>query len=265
MYSRSIRLCRTRMCAMPLSSARSERGFSGRWMSAIIAVLVTRGSATIRVLCGFASRYWQRMGWLSAMLAPMSRMTSARLQVFVSARRPVAAERELVAGDRRRHAERGVAVVVVGAESELHQLAQRVEFFRHQLPGADHAQRARPVPLLRGAETLHHGGRSPRPSRPRSASRPLRSRGCRSAVLRADGVVLGEPFRAQLAAIHGMRFQRTHRHRAIVRAPRSPCRIPPSSSRRWWAPTSPRCGGRMCSRSRGRVRRRIRPPGCPAR
>ena len=54
MYSRLTRLCRIRMCAMPLSSARSERGFSGRCRSAIIAVLVTRGSATISVLRGIA-------------------------------------------------------------------------------------------------------------------------------------------------------------------------------------------------------------------
>src|SRR5437773_12254475 len=58
----------------------SERGFKGRYRSAIIAVLVTRGSATIKVLEGLASRYWQRIGWLSAMFAPMRKMTSAWLR-----------------------------------------------------------------------------------------------------------------------------------------------------------------------------------------
>jgi hypothetical protein len=38
-------------------SAMSERGFSGRKKSAIMAVLVTRGSATMSVLFGFASSH----------------------------------------------------------------------------------------------------------------------------------------------------------------------------------------------------------------
>ena len=65
------------------------------------------------------------------------------LQILVGAGRAVAAEGELVAGDRAGHAERGVAVVVAGAEAELHQLAQGVELLRDQLAGADHAQRNR--------------------------------------------------------------------------------------------------------------------------
>ena len=65
-----------------VESAMSLRGLTGRWMSAIIAVLVTRGSTTI-TWCAVLSaaqtigQRWQRMGWLSAMLAPISRMTSA--------------------------------------------------------------------------------------------------------------------------------------------------------------------------------------------
>ena len=71
-----------RIWAMPLISAMSLRGLTGRWMSAIIAVLVTRGSTTIRGagdVCRacLRSRRWQRMGWLSAMLAPIRRITSA--------------------------------------------------------------------------------------------------------------------------------------------------------------------------------------------
>ena len=41
---------------MPLSRAISERGLSGRYKSAIRAVLLTRGSATTTVLPGFLSK-----------------------------------------------------------------------------------------------------------------------------------------------------------------------------------------------------------------
>src|SRR5260370_1147219 len=58
------------MCAIPFSSAMSERGFKGRKMSAIMAVLVTRGSATIKVAPGFSNSLCHRMGWFSAMCAP---------------------------------------------------------------------------------------------------------------------------------------------------------------------------------------------------
>ena len=70
-----------------------------------------------------------------------------RLHVFVIAGRPVAAERKLVAGHSRRHAERRVAVVIAGAEAELHQLAQRVELFGDQLARAD-ARPAIPAPCF---------------------------------------------------------------------------------------------------------------------
>ncbi len=62
------------------------------------------------------------------------------LHVFVIARRPVAAERELVTGDGRGHAERGVAVVVARAETKLHELAERVELFGDKLARAQHTE-----------------------------------------------------------------------------------------------------------------------------
>ena len=60
-------------------------------------------------------------------------------EVLVRARRAVAAERSLVARHRGGHAQRGVAVVVRRAEAKLHQLAERVELFGHELAGADDA------------------------------------------------------------------------------------------------------------------------------
>ena len=79
------------------------------------------------------------------------------LQILIGSRRPVAAERRLVPGDRAGHAQRSVAVVIVSAEPQLHQLPQRVELFGDQLSGADHAQRIPSVARLGGPETLHHG------------------------------------------------------------------------------------------------------------
>ena len=78
------------------------------------------------------------------------------LEVFVGAGRAVAAERALVAGDRRGHAQRGVAVVVARAEAELHQLAERVELFGDELAGADDADRLRAVRRLHVAEPADH-------------------------------------------------------------------------------------------------------------
>ena len=186
------------MWIRPLSSARSDRGWIGRCRSASIAVLVTRGSTTISVLPGLASSRRQRIGWLSAMLAPISRMTSARLEILVGAGRAVAAERPLVAGDRGRHAQRGVAVVVARAEAELHQLAERVELLGDELAGADDADRTR-------ARSVACTSRNRRRHRRRCASSqltrveppsPSQQRIAR-AVRRVERVVLRQPLRAQ--------------------------------------------------------------------
>ena len=114
-------------------------------MSAIIAVLVTRGSATISVL--FAIRF-QALAEDRMVVGDVGADQQDHVgfrQVFVGAGRAVAAEGALVAGDGAGHAERGVAVVVAGAEAELHQLAERVELFGDQLAGADDAERVRAV------------------------------------------------------------------------------------------------------------------------
>ena len=129
---------------MPLISARSERGFSGRCRSAIMAVLVTRGSATISVLLRIRFQILAENRMVVGDVRADQQNHVGPLQIFVSARRAVAAERQLVTGNGARHAQRGVAVVVVGAEAELHQLAERVELFGDQLAGAQDAQRFGP-------------------------------------------------------------------------------------------------------------------------
>ena len=67
------------------------------------------------------------------------------LEVSVAAGRAVGAERALVARHRRRHAQRGVAVVVVGADLAAHQLAERVELLGQQLSGGDHREGVAPI------------------------------------------------------------------------------------------------------------------------
>ena len=79
------------------------------------------------------------------------------LEVFVRPGRSITAERSLVARHRTGHAESRVAVVVVCAETQLHQFAECVELLGHQLPCAHHAQGARPVLRLHLAELLHKG------------------------------------------------------------------------------------------------------------
>ena len=154
---------------MPLRSAMSERGLTARWMSAIIAVLVTRGSTTMRVRGlvpgDVRSRRWQRMGWLSAMLAPMRRMTSACFHIGVGAGWAIGAEGELVAGDGGGHAERGVAVVVASAEAELDEFAEGVELLGEELAGADDAEGFVAVALLDIAECVRPWCRGLRPRR----------------------------------------------------------------------------------------------------
>ena len=66
-----------RILIIPLSRTMSVRAFTARWRSAIIAVFVTRGSTTITVAAVFPMTRGANNGWLSAMLAPTSRMQSA--------------------------------------------------------------------------------------------------------------------------------------------------------------------------------------------
>src|SRR6185437_1857497 len=60
-----------------------------------------------------------------------------RFHIGVRAGWTVGSERQLVAGDSRGHAERGVAIMVASAEAKLDELAKCVELFSDELPGAD--------------------------------------------------------------------------------------------------------------------------------
>ena len=84
-------------------------------------------------------------------------------EVLIAAGGAIAAERTLVAGNGRRHAQRRIAVIVARAQAELHQLAQRVELFRQELAGADHAHRLASIALLNAAEFPGHRAHRLRP------------------------------------------------------------------------------------------------------
>ena len=77
-------------------------------------------------------------------------------EILVRSRRPVRSERAFVAGHRRGHAERGVAVVVPCAETELHQLTEGVELLRDELPGTDDANRLAAIRRLYSPELAGH-------------------------------------------------------------------------------------------------------------
>ena len=137
-------------------------------------------------------------------------------QVFVRSGRAIAAEGHLVTGDGARHAQRRVAVVVVGAEPELHQLAERVELFGDQLAGAEHAERfrRRTSPASRGIAPTITSSASSQPTR---TSLPfLRSSGYLARFSASMSVVFRKALGAKLAAIHRMRSQRPRRDRASV-------------------------------------------------
>ena len=200
---------------MPLMSAMSERGFSGRKRSAIIAVLVTRGSATISVLSGLASSHWQRIGWLSAMFAPIRRMTSAICQILVRSGRTIAAERALVPGDRAGHAQRSVSVEVLAAEPKLRKFAERVELFRDQLPGAQDADRIGPILLLHTSKFLRHHRQRLVPIHADERA-VLSQQRIAGPVLRFERVVFGKPFGAKRSEVGAVIGVSAHAHRAAI-------------------------------------------------
>ena len=137
------------------------------------------------------------------------------LEILIGARRPVAPERPFVALDRRGHAQRRVAVVVGRADTELYQLAHRVELFGHQLAGADHADRAGAVSGLNVPEARGHRRERLVPAdalhRPAAAQQRIPR-----AIVHGDGVVFGQALRAQHAAIHRVIGIASHRHGAAV-------------------------------------------------
>ena len=70
------------------------------------------------------------------------------VEIFVAAGRAVAAERALVTRHRRCHAQRGIAVVVVGANHATREFTQGVELFRHDLAGRDNRKRIAAISVL---------------------------------------------------------------------------------------------------------------------
>ncbi len=115
-------------------------------------------------------------------------------EIVIAAGRAVGTEGALVAGHRRGHAQRGVAVVVVGADQPARELAERVELLGHDLAGGDDGegvaavlgldafdlvrgacQRLIPTGLLEGSSrrfAQQRHGAAP------GASRTIRARGC---------------------------------------------------------------------------------------
>ncbi len=190
---------------MPLSRAMSLRGLTGRWMSAIIAVLVTRGSTTMRrAVALVALEALAEDGVVVGDVGADEQDDVGGLHVVVGAGRAIAAEGELVAGDGAGHAERGVAVVVAGAEAELHELAEGVELFGEELAGADDAERVVAV-LLPGRARMRSTMVSRASSQETGTSLPsLRRSGCRGAAGGVEDVVFAEALGAELAAVDGV-------------------------------------------------------------
>ena len=137
------------------------------------------------------------------------------VEILVGAGRAIAAERAFVPGHRRRHAQRRVAVVVRGAEPELHEFSERVELFGDELPGADHADGACAVPLLDVPERRRHGRQRVVPGNPGESSVAFEQR-IPGATGGIERVVLRQALRAQPAAVYRMTGVAAHAHRPAV-------------------------------------------------
>ncbi len=113
-------------CSMPLNSATSLPGSSGRCRSANSAVSVRRGSATTTRMPGRArlasSMRRNRIGCANAMFEPAMKTRVGVRQVVVARGRRVGAQRQLVAGHRAAHAQARVGIEVVGADQPLDEL-----------------------------------------------------------------------------------------------------------------------------------------------
>ena len=182
---------------MPLSSATSPRGRTGRWTSATIAVFVTRGSTTMTVAAASAEHARREQRVVVGDVGAPQHDDVGELEVLVAAGRAVGAEAQLVAGHRAGHAQRGVAVVVAQAHAEPHELAERVELLGHELAGRQHGDRLRAVLVERVAGSRRPRGRARRPTSP-AGRRPI---GVVSRPSARDRVVLGQALRAQPAAV----------------------------------------------------------------
>src|SRR5262245_20765471 len=141
-------------------------------------------------------------------------------EILVGAWRAVGPERALVAGDRRGHAERRVAVVLARTDAELYQLAERVELFGHELTRADHTNRFRTVRRLHLSNFAGHGLESDIPADPLLPTRPARSQP-RVSRARADveDLVFRKSLRTERPSIDRMIRIATNTDRASVLDP----------------------------------------------
>ena len=73
-------------------------------------------------------------------------------EIVVAAGRTVGAERALVAGDRRSHTERGIAVVIIGADDAPRKLAERIKLLGQNLPGRDNGDTVASILALNAGE-----------------------------------------------------------------------------------------------------------------
>ena len=180
-----------------------------------MAVLVTRGSATIKRLMAIRFQILAENRVIVGHVRADQQDHVGALHVFIVAGRAVASKRKLVAGNGRRHAQSRVAVEVVRTETELHEFAQRVEFLGDQLAGTEDAQSLGPVFRLHRAEALDQGFDRFVPANALQLAVPAQQR-ILSAIFDVDDVVFREALGAELAAIHLMRFQRPGCHGAPV-------------------------------------------------
>ena len=180
---------------MPWNSITSVPGCRGRYRSAMPAVSVRRGSATMIFSAGLAflasSMRRNSTGWANAVLLPTMNRHCAWFDVVVAGRRRVGAQRELVAGHRAAHAQARVAVDVVGADQALGQLVEDVVVLGQQLAADVEAHGVGAVRLDDAGEPARWPGPAPRPSATAwgAAPRCARCIGCSSRVWRVTACV----------------------------------------------------------------------------
>ena len=124
------------------------------------------------------------------------------LEILVAAGRPVGAERPLVPGHGRGHAQGGVAVVVVGADQAPGELAQGVELLGENLPGRYHRKGVAPVFTLDAANFGDHVIEGAIPGhRCQGLAQVAAQQGLVAASLGLEQLVFEHPLEAELAAV----------------------------------------------------------------
>src|SRR5215472_15106635 len=79
------------------------------------------------------------------------------LEVLIRTGRAIAAKGPFVAGNRARHAQGRISVVIPGCESKLNQFPERIELFGHQLSGANDTEGVAAITLLSAAKFRNKG------------------------------------------------------------------------------------------------------------